>query len=320
MHGFRQLTRADLPALLDLLLAANHADGNATGETLTDLEHEFEDPWSDPARDAVVLANPAGALIGFGRVFVNPVSNADPASAAFLTYSVHPDARGKGLEDDLLDWLEARGRERLKGSSTHRLRVAHADQLTDEIDRLRRRGYRPVRYYLRMRRDIDASLPGAAIPDGVTLRAFTPEWSSALWAAHAAAFAGHWGYVIETPAEFEAYVLGSAAFRADLTVLACAGADVVAYSINRVPADENARTGVPEGVIGLLGTQRAWRGRGLAHALIQESLRRFAAAGLQRVALTVDAENTTGALGLYERLGFAVYKRVQALDLDLTGP
>lgn len=319
MHGFRSLTRADLPALLDLLLAANHADGNATGETLTDLEHEFEDPWSDPARDAVVLANPAGGLIGFGRVFVNPVSNIDPASAAFLTTSVHPDARGKGLEEDLLDWLEARGRERLKGSATHRLRIAHADQLTDEIDRLLRRGYRPIRSYFRMRRDVDPSLPEAAIPDGVTLRTFTPEWSAALWAAHTAAFADHWGYVIETPDEFDAVVLGHSAFRADLTVLACAGPDVVAYSINRVPVDENTRTGISEGVIGLLGTQHAWRGRGLAHALIQESLRRFAAAGLQRVALTVDAENTTGALGLYERLGFAMYKRVLALDLDLTG-
>ncbi len=320
MHGFRSLTRADLPALLKLLLAANQADGNATGETVADLEHEFEDPWSDPARDAVVIAGPDGALVGFARVFVNPVANTDPASAAFLTYSVHPDARGTGLEEDLLDWLEARGRERLKGSPTHRLRVAHAEQLADEIDRLRRRGYRPVRYYFRMRRDIDPRLPEVALPDGITLRAFTPEWSSALWVAHAAAFGDHWGYVIETPAEFEAYVLGNSAFRADLTVLACVGPDVVAYSINRVPADENARTGIREGVIGLLGTQRAWRGRGLAHALIQESLRRFAADGLQRVALTVDAENTTGALGLYERLGFAVYKRVQALDLDLTGP
>ena len=318
MSGFRPLTRADLPALLNLLLAANRADGNSTSETLVDLEHEFEDAWSDPAHDAIVLPSPDGALLGFGRVFVNPSPNPDPDSAAYLAYSVDPIARETGLEEALLDWLEARGRERLRGSLTRRLRIARADHLTDEIDRLQRRGYRPIRYYFRMRRDVAPPLPEAMLPNEITVRTFTPEWSSALWSAHAAAFADHWGYVIETPAEFEEHVLGAGGFRSDLTLLACAGPDVVAYSINRVPAEENARTGSPEGVIGLLGTQRPWRGRGLARALIQESLRRFAAAGLQHAALTVDSENTTGALGLYERLGFVVDKRVQALDLVLS--
>ncbi len=317
MTRLRPLTRVDLPALLDLILTANRADGVDTPETLADLEHEFEDAWSDPAQDAVVVDGPDGALAGFARLFVNPRPNPDPESAAFLVMSVHPAARHAGLQDRLLDWLEARGRDRLHGNATRRLRIARPDHLQSEIEHLRDRGYRPIRFFFRMRRDLQ-SPPEPAVASGVTLRAFTPEWADRLWSAHAAAFADHWGYVIETRDEFKEYVLGSASFRPDLTLLACAGAEVVAYSINRVPAENNTRSGVAEGVIGLLGTQRAWRGQGLATVLIGESLRRFTAAGLERAALTVDAENTTGALGLYERLGFVVVKRVQALDLVLS--
>jgi len=317
MTNLRPLTRVDLPALLDLLLAANRADSIDTPETLADIEHEFDDPWSYPERDAVVVAGPKGTLAGFARLFVNPRPNPDPESAAFLVLTVHPEQRDQGLETCLLDWLEARGRERLRGTTTRRLRIARPDHLKPDVERLLGRGYSPIRFYFRMGRDLH-SPPGLTIPPGIKLRTYAPEWADQLWAAHAAAFSDHWGYVIESHDEFQEFVLGSANFRPDLSLLACAGAEVAAYAINRVHAEHNARTGVLEGVIGLIGTQRAWRGQGLATALIGESLRRFADAGLERATLTVDAENTTGALGLYERLGFAVGKRVQALDLVLS--
>lgn len=38
--------------------------------------------------------------------------------------------------------------------------------------------------------------------------------------------------------------------------------------------------------------------------LLQESMRRFVVAGMDAAALSVDAANPSGALGLYERLGY----------------
>jgi len=58
-----------------------------------------------------------------------------------------------------------------------------------------------------------------------------------------------------------------------------------------------------------LGTRRPWRKRGIAATLMCESMRAFKAAGLDYAGLGVDTENPTGALGLYERLGFTVIKR-----------
>ena len=50
----------------------------------------------------------------------------------------------------------------------------------------------------------------------------------------------------------------------------------------------------------------------MGRAITAESLRRLRAAGMTDAMLGVDAENPTGALGLYEGLGFEVDQRASA--------
>ena len=69
------------------------------------------------------------------------------------------------------------------------------------------------------------------------------------------------------------------------------------------------QTGVREGWIEAIGVIPEWRGRGLGSALMVQSLNDFAALGFMRAALDVDTENPTGALQLYEKLGFEAVKR-----------
>ena len=52
------------------------------------------------------------------------------------------------------------------------------------------------------------------------------------------------------------------------------------------------------------GADPAWRGRGVATALIGRNLRLLAERGMTEAALLVDSQNPTGALALYERVGF----------------
>lgn len=49
---------------------------------------------------------------------------------------------------------------------------------------------------------------------------------------------------------------------------------------------------------------REWRGRGLASALLADVLQAYRDAGLECAVLDVDADNPTGALGVYTKLGF----------------
>ena len=98
-------------------------------------------------------------------------------------------------------------------------------------------------------------------------------------------------------------------FRGDLTSLAMSGDAVVGFCLNWVDAARNAQTGVKEGWVEAIGVIPERRGQGVAAALLSKALQDFIALGLERAALDVDAQNPTGALALYEKLGFEARKR-----------
>jgi ribosomal protein S18 acetylase RimI-like enzyme len=66
-----------------------------------------------------------------------------------------------------------------------------------------------------------------------------------------------------------------------------------------------------------LAVRESERGRGLGAALVQHGLAEFARRGVGGVGLKVDAANPTGAIVLYERLGFAVERRETTWALSL---
>lgn len=82
------------------------------------------------------------------------------------------------------------------------------------------------------------------------------------------------------------------------------GHEVVGFVVSEVNEEDWVRQGSKSAYIGLVGTVRAWRGRGLAGALLADVLIACRASGLVRAILDVDTENATGALGVYTRLGF----------------
>ncbi len=105
------------------------------------------------------------------------------------------------------------------------------------------------------------------------------------------------------------FFIGRSDFRPDLTFIAMEGEQVAGVCINVVNRETNERQGTNEGWIQDLGVRRAWRKRGLASALLCASMRAFKADGLDDAMLGVDTENLTGALKLYQRLGFSPVRR-----------
>ena len=128
-------------------------------------------------------------------------------------------------------------------------------------------------------------------------------------AFHAAleeAFAEHWEY---QPQPFEKWWERQVAkpdHDPSLWFLVRTGEDVVAATRN-----DPERSG--GGWIGALGVRPAWRGRGLAKALLLHSFREFHRRGQRRVGLGVDSENATGATKLYESVGMVVDTRAGRL-------
>ncbi len=89
---------------------------------------------------------------------------------------------------------------------------------------------------------------------------------------------------------------------------------MVGFSFNYVNDEENERLGFRRAWVGQLGTLREGRNRGVASTLLCRSMSLFRAAGMDYAVLGVDTENLTGALALYERVGFKAVSRVQSLS------
>ncbi|HEX7399660.1 MAG TPA: GNAT family N-acetyltransferase, partial [Candidatus Limnocylindrales bacterium] len=144
---------------------------------------------------------------------------------------------------------------------------------------------------------------------GVRIVPYDAAFAELVRDAHNAAFADHWSSEPVRAEDWERDFVGEPHFRADLSFVALAGDEVAGYSVNYCSEADWAVSDVRDAWIGQLGVRRAWRGRGLATALLVRSMEAFRAAGMEAASLGVDAENPTGAVGLYERLGFAVNRR-----------
>jgi ribosomal protein S18 acetylase RimI-like enzyme len=71
------------------------------------------------------------------------------------------------------------------------------------------------------------------------------------------------------------------------------------------------------GWIQSLGVISRYRRRGLGEALLRSAFRELHARGMRAVGLGVEAENATGALRLYERVGMRQVSRLDNWILDL---
>lgn len=210
--------------------------------------------------------------------------------------AVHRDRRGRGLGSELVDRSEARSRA-LGVDRIHAVTlapdVAAAPLLTG-------RGYREVRRFWEMTIELGADpSPEPELPEGFWIEPFSSELDRAFHGALEEAFAEHWEF---QPTPFEEWWTRQIAqpdHDPSLWFLVRTGGEVVAATRN-----DRERSG--GGWIGALGVRPAWRGRGLAKALLLHSFREFQRRGQSRVGLGVDAENATGATKLYESVGMVV--------------
>jgi mycothiol synthase len=307
---FRALRRDDVSGMYELLIAVEQADARDLVQTLGDLQREFDDPWSNAEVDSVAAFSPGGQLAGLARTFQNPQPEDEVRS--FLMLEVDPAFRANGLEDALLDWAIARGRQRLllaTNAAARVLRFGVQDTQTARQAQLEQRGFNIVRYFYRMQRNLTEPIPAVDLPSDLALRVYTPELGEAVLAAFNESFRDHWSFDPITGEDWQQFFIERSSFRPDLTYVVMDSAEVAGFSFNAVSAEENARRHTSEGWVDVLGVRRPWRKRGVATALLCASMHAFKAEGLQHAVLGVDTENPSGALHVYEHVGFKPVRR-----------
>ncbi|MBA2380705.1 MAG: GNAT family N-acetyltransferase, partial [Chloroflexi bacterium] len=219
---------------------------------------------------------------------------------------VHPDSRRRGLGRALLHWTERRAAEvaRVDGRPQERALSAWPDQ--DQVGATAlydSEGYRVVRYGFLMVRDLGAPIRDVPLPDGLEVRPVREADHRRIWDADSDAFVDHWNRAERTEADFEAW-FSEPEIDTSLWRVAWDGAEVAGSVMTFIWAKENEQLGIRRGWLEHISVRRQWRRRGLASALIARSLQALRNAGLTEAALGVDAENPTGALRVYEAMGF----------------
>jgi len=298
----------DYAVMAELISTANLADGIDDIPTAASLRADCEARSEmDPARD-FVFAEVGGRVVGFGEAYRQVRDDV----AIYWTFgAVLPAYRGRGIGRAILAANERRGREIAAVHDDPRGR-AFASWVSEREGRaeglLRGAGYTPARYgFAMIRLSLDA-LPEAALPPGLEVRPVEDTHHRAIFEADNDAFRDHWGHHEATEDDFAA-THASPDLDTSLWRIAWDGDKVAGGVLTWIYASENEALGVRRGWLEHIFVRRPWRKRGLATALIASALDGLRERGMTEAMLGVDADNLTGALRLYERLGFTVKDR-----------
>ncbi|MFL5733192.1 MAG: GNAT family N-acetyltransferase, partial [Chloroflexia bacterium] len=150
-------------------------------------------------------------------------------------------------------------------------------------------------------------IPDLLLPDGIEVRPVRPEHYRAIWEAENEALLDHWGIAVPDEEDFVRWQ-NHKHFQPDIWQVAWDGDQVVGMVRNFILPEENEHNNRLRGYTEYITVRRPWRKRGIASALIARSFQVLKDRGMREAALGVDTENSTGALGIYEGLGFHVTK------------
>jgi mycothiol synthase len=307
--GLRHLRRPDdYPAMNAIANAVRAAEGSdwATGD------EEFANFYEhlsncDPDRD-VFIAEHDGRMVGYARGAW--AEEADGQRDYEPVVFVDPAVELPGLGVALHEAIEGHLRRIAAGHPPGpKVFQTEADETAVEREAmLREAGYEAVRFSFLMVRPTLDDLPDAPLPPGLEIREVQPEHMRAIWDGANEAFRDEWSWTTPTEAQYEEW-LNDPLTDPTLWRIAWDGDEVVGQVRSYINAAENEFYGRQRGWVENINVRRPWRRRGLARALIAASFPLLRARGMTEGALTVDTENPSGALRLYERCGFVPAKR-----------
>ncbi|HEY1626917.1 MAG TPA: GNAT family N-acetyltransferase [Streptosporangiaceae bacterium] len=324
--GWRAIELGDVPEWAVMLdaVAKTESDPRYYGEQ--DLRELFGYPDSDFAGGSIAAFD-EDAMVACAFLITRPFG--ERAHAMRLNGAVHPRYRRRGLGGRLLDWAEQAAiplHERRHPGRALTLQAHGAPGNAGEQALFAAHGYRPVRWWNTMRMDLSAQSSSRSpagvtpAPDGVEIEVFTPDRSEAARQVRNEAFQDHWGST-ESSAESWAHIVAQESFRPEFSYVAYADGQAIGVVLSYEHEAATKATGSRDLYIGIVGTRRAGRNRGIASAMLSRALAAGRAAGLDTTSLLVDGDSLTGAVGLYERIGYSVEytATTQAKDLITAG-
>jgi GNAT superfamily N-acetyltransferase len=310
---------ADYDAMVALFRKARPVDGTTWEMTVATLAADVTGIGLRP-EDCVLIAEADGMPVGWSRMFDYGLAG-DDGRLLIHSGQVDPAWRRRGIGRALLAGAQAEllriraARPDPKGTRAGlQSWVFAANRST--IALLEADGYQTWRHMIEMTRPLD-DLPSIDLPPGLTSRPVTADDRRSIVLALNEAMKDHPGWPDWTEDQLLGMFEHPTRGQIDVWQVAWDGDRVVGGVLGFVDAEENTALDRNRGYTEGIFTIREWRGRGVASALIARNLRLLQSRGLTEAALSVDTENPTGALGLYERHGFREADRMLILRKEL---
>lgn len=295
----------DFPGMVAVYDACRPVDGYEWPTSVEDLARSFAHlDHCDPHRD-MIFATVHGETVGYGRG--SWYREPDGTTLHQLTGHVAPVWRRRGIGRAILRWTEERQRQvasELAEAGPHLFQVEIRDSEQGMAELLLGEGYVVARRWYQMTQPLAGEIPATPLPEGLEVRPVTPDQYPQIWAADVEAFRDHWGFAEPPAGAYEEWQEDPIAMQTELWQIAWDGDQVAGQVRSFINHTENAEQGRLRGYTECISVRRPWRRRGLARALILNSLRILKEQGMTEAALGVDTQNTSGALRLYERCGF----------------
>jgi mycothiol synthase len=299
---------ADYPEFARIINAHSKAEDDDRVETSEGIASGYAHLDNcDPVHD-VVVAEVEGVPVGYTRVWWGQEPNGPRIyDMVCLTDPVY---RGRGIGTALVEWDMARIRAIAAGHDDANDKLYETwlnDKNVSANDLIRRAGFEPVTYAAQMIRATVDDLPDHVLPDGLEIRPVRGEDIRTIWEADIEAFRDHWGFTEPTEESYERFL----AFPYNdptLWKIAWDAEGVAGQVKSFIDTAQNEEYSLKRGWTEAISTSRRWRRKGVAKALIVESIRELASRGITEVALGVHTENPNGAYQLYESLGYEVVR------------
>lgn len=308
--SFGWIRDEDVAAWTELTNHLAVVDGSDEFYEAEDLLEELHEPGAEPTCDTVAIWN-AEVMIGFGQIRVGQQLR-DGLCRVSLGGGLLESFRRQGLGTKLLGILEEQGISKasaLYPATDLALDVwghhaGHGAGILAES-----MGYTAARYFQDMEvspenfrqqsTDWNQDLSLKVLP-------FSAVSSESVRILDNEAFGDHWGSTPKTVEEWK-FMTSARTFRADRSLVLVGR--IEPYGAEQILSYVLASEWTPgELYVARVGTGRASRGRGYAAQLLSAVVQDAVANGFTKIELSVDAQSPTGAVGLYERLGFSVIR------------
>ena len=296
---------SDFPHMLRIISAAKQADGLKRSDSIETMTTGYKHLINCNPYEDLLLVEVDGEPVAYSRVWWEKQDDGVHAYASFAF--LDPAWRRRGIGQATLDWDLERLRSIASGhESAHKVFRCFVDGGQEGTKALvEANGFKPVTFGAEMSRSLLGDLPEAPLPTGLEIRPVEPEHLRRIWEADAESFRDHWGARQPTETDWEGF-LDRPFTDPSLWTVAWAGDTVVGQVRSFINHDENLEYDRLRGYTENISTIREWRGKGVARALICQSLRILRDRGMEEAGLGVHTENPTGAFHLYSSLGFVV--------------